>query len=455
LVKTIKFNKNRGLGIADDDLLTRLIRVDYDTLLTNNELDTSPEVKGLILLQSIEGHAHNGHGVFHKRRFVNLSTADVVRSLGLNENQVKSDRQTLIDEVFEWVDLVLQKEPLNRLVNRREQPLFRIPLLARLEVDAADILRGIYLGGLRDDSDVRLEVEKKYNIPIGGGACYLVNTRVMNKMGLNAEELASGSFADDIEYFRNVGLIEDKPKVIDDNVIRYMYIRHRIGPGHSDDAAMVATGLLWGRDTALGAFLADAIDTIEKYSYKYQDQDSELANYIGEKFELLKVGTEELQTLTYLAAVPVGKEEYIPDSSFRYFITIDQKTRMTMLASHIGFIEGKPYISINTGHHRTSTDEFYLYMSKRVMDFTKKPVPVTARISEVGAPLSVVLERNFVTTNMDSTVDEVAKAMVKASSDLAVVTDEQGKVVGVIRGSKLLPFLTAEPREKPAIEPEE
>jgi len=432
---------------SDDRLLTRLIRVDYQSLVDNEELDTSQEVEELILLQSVEGHAHNGHGAFHKRRFVNLTTADVVRRLGLNEEKVKGDRQKLIDEIFEWVDEALSEEPKERLVNRKGQPFIRIPFLAEMEVDAGDILRGMYIGGRRDDSDVREEVERRYDVCIGGGDSYLVDTRIMRKMGLNAEELASGGFQDDIEHFRQVGLIVDKPKRVDDDVIRYLYIRHREGPGHSDDSAIVSAGLLWGRDVALGVFLADAIDTLEKYSYKYEDQDSDLANYIHDKFDRLDFGREELYTLTYLAGIPEGKEEGVPDSSLRYFLSIDKKTRITMLLSHINFVEGRPYIPINTGHHRISTDQFYQFISKRVMEFTKMEVPVKSKLAEVGPPLSDALERNFVVVDINATAEDVAKAMVKGSTDIAVVLDDGGNVVGVVRGSKLLPFLTGGERE--------
>ena len=50
-----------------------------------------------------------------------------------------------------------------------------------------------------------------------------------------------------------------------------------MGPGQSDDAAIVTAGLLYNVDVALGVFLADAIDTLEKYVPAYYDQDKALA----------------------------------------------------------------------------------------------------------------------------------------------------------------------------------
>jgi len=425
-----------------DSLLARLVKADYSTLVENEHLDTTPDIEKLILLQSVEGHAHNGHGAFHKRRFVNLSTADVVRILGLDEEKVKRERQSLIDEIFEWVDGALKEEQKEQLVNPRGEPFIRIPFLANYQVEPADVLRGIYLGGKRDKSEIREQVENKFGVSIGGGSCYLVNTRVMRKMGLNAEDLASGAYEKEINDFHRRGLIVDKHRSVDDDLIRYLYIRHRIGPGHSDDSAVVSAGLLWGRDVALGVFLADAIDTLEKYSYKYEDQDGDLAEYIGCNFSRLDVDKDKLYTLTYLATVQEGKEEGVPDSSLRYMLSIDRKTNITMLQSHLNFVEGKSYIPINTGHHRISTDEFYEYISRRVMDFTKAKLPRDEELLKVGPPLSSALEKNFASVSVKATVDDVAKAMVKGNTDIAVVFDGKGKVVGVVRGSKLIPFLT-------------
>jgi len=59
------------------------------------------------------------------------------------------------------------------------------------------------------------------------------------------------------------------------------------GPGQSDDAAIVASGLLYNVDVALGVFLADAIDTLEKYVSIYRDQDNNLARYIKENYTFL------------------------------------------------------------------------------------------------------------------------------------------------------------------------
>src|SRR5438067_1505444 len=120
----------------------------------------------------------------------------------------------------------------------------------------------------------------------------------LEEMGLNADELAHGEWADDIERFRNEGMIVDRA---DNTNVAYQYIRHRRGPGASDDAAIVAAGMLWGLGVAVGVFFADAIDTLEKYTPESRDQDEEIALRIKNEGTDLGIGLEEAKTLTYLA----------------------------------------------------------------------------------------------------------------------------------------------------------
>ena len=72
-----------------DKYLQDLIRADYNRLLSRERLDVSAEVERLIFTQTIEGHAHNGHAEFKQQRFVDVTTADVVRALRLDARKVK------------------------------------------------------------------------------------------------------------------------------------------------------------------------------------------------------------------------------------------------------------------------------------------------------------------------------------------------------------------------------
>ena len=194
-----------------DDELRGLIRADFDRLLNRERLDVSAAVERLILIQTVEGHAHNGHGEFRPRRFVDITTADVVRALRLDAAKVKRARQKLIDDVFGWVERALAGEDATALADADGKPLFSVPFLADFAVEPAAVLRGIYVGGKRDNSDVRAGVEAETGITIGGGSCYVVDADVMREMDLDSEKLSHGAHEDEIEEFRKNGLIVELP----------------------------------------------------------------------------------------------------------------------------------------------------------------------------------------------------------------------------------------------------
>ena len=62
-------------------------------------------------------------------------------------------------------------------------------------------------------------------------------------------------------------LLKQDPDVV------YQYVRHRRGNGASDDTAIIAGGLLWSFGVGMGLFLADAIDTFEKYVTEPANED--------------------------------------------------------------------------------------------------------------------------------------------------------------------------------------
>ena len=342
-----------------------LIRQDFENLKATTLLRTSAQVEELLLMQSIEGHAHEGHGAFRGRRFLNLTMEDTVRALGLDPQQVAATRQQLIDEVASWLRAALEGKAPDRLVDEQGYPLLDVSSLRFLRVEPREVLRGFYLGGLRDNSEVRLEVEARRKVVIGGGQCYLVDVKVMEGQGLDGEQLAHGEYAADIARFRELGMIRDEDgKPQDPDRVRYMYIRHRRGTGTSDDAALVACGLLWGLSAALGAFLADAVDTLEKYVPIYSDQDDDLARMVAE--DLPEVASEEeLYRLTYLCALPEDGPP-MPDSSLRHMLMVNRAVDQTALEGHLSFIQGLPYAPMPIAFEQVSNAEFYEYIRERV-----------------------------------------------------------------------------------------
>src|SRR5437867_12927780 len=103
--------------------LEELIRQDFDHLSKTTELDVTKESEDVMLMQSVEGHAHNGAGMFHKRRFVNITISDIVMALQLDPVHVKTYPQPLSGEIRQWVDPANRRKPPQRLLNPEGQPV--------------------------------------------------------------------------------------------------------------------------------------------------------------------------------------------------------------------------------------------------------------------------------------------------------------------------------------------
>lgn len=422
-----------------------LIRQDFKSLKTNEKLDTTSEIEELIFMQSMEGRSHNGAGLFHKRYFVNTTIDDVVIALGRNPTTVKSKRQELIDEIFQYAKAAIKGKAPRQLLNNSGQPFLGIAEFKKRTVNPDDILRGLYLGGLRDDAQIRKIAEEKYKTHIGCGTCYLVNTQIMDKLGLDGEKLAHEAYEEDIERFKQVGLIVEPKKVSQgqEKHIRYLYIRHRVGPGQSDDAAFVAAGLLYNTDVAIGVFLSDAVDTLEKYVLNFRDQDDEIAFYIRDNYPKLDITLDEVYELTYLAAIPEGKEEEVPDSSLRYFLTIDSNTGQSGFITHLNFIEGKPYYPTAISYKRILVTEFYDYIKEKVMAAGKPIALISPRdiIKGLDRNISEVMRTSVLTLGPEVSLKDALTKLHKTGSEIIIIQDKEKRVLGVVRPSDFLYLL--------------
>jgi hypothetical protein len=87
-----------------------LIQSDFEVLRSYEKLLTSPEIEELLLIQSVEGRAHNGSGVFNKRTYVNTSIDDVVKALDRDAEDIKRRRQGIIDDISSFVMDVIHGE---------------------------------------------------------------------------------------------------------------------------------------------------------------------------------------------------------------------------------------------------------------------------------------------------------------------------------------------------------
>src|SRR3989338_2594351 len=132
--------------IAPDEL----IRADYRHLKSVEKLNTTEEIEDLIFIQSMEGRAHNGAGLFRKMCYVNTTIDDVVKALGQETRHVKMRRQQLIDDIFAFARDTIEARRREYLVNEKNEPFLGVPEFLKQKINSHDILAGLYIGGLRD-----------------------------------------------------------------------------------------------------------------------------------------------------------------------------------------------------------------------------------------------------------------------------------------------------------------
>ena len=344
-----------------------ILKEDFDALDAKTTLRCSVDVEQLLIMQSVEGHSHMGHGIFYGKTYPNTTLDDISRSLRLDPNMVKADRQELIDEILEFVERAVAGVKMHTACNEEGEPLLRTGILRNLPIDPHGVLLGLYAGGLRDDAEIRMLANEKYDFEMGYGKCFLVNQEVLKDLGINGYDLARQSHEHEIRAFEKAGLFAKNG----DGNVAYMYVRYRLGPGASDDAAIVMAGKMWGLSAAVGCFLADAIDTLEKYVPAYNDQDSTISTYIERNYKDLNITKEDAVDLAYLCAIPHEMQGKLPDSSLRHMLEIDRKHDQCALESHLAFVAGNPYSLMELDHGECTNIEFYKYIEDQLEIFQK------------------------------------------------------------------------------------
>lgn len=420
-----------------------LVRADYAVLKSYEHLDTTPEIEELILMQSLEGRAHNGAGVFNKRAYVNTTIDDVVRALELDPDEIKARRQALINDIVHFAEDVIDGGKHDKLLNSHGEPILGINIFRERHVNARDVLRGLYLGGLRDNPDVRKEAERIYQVKIGGGRCYVIDMKTMMEMNLDGELLAHDPHENKLDEYARRGLILQTEGQVDPKTQRYFYIRHRQGPGQSDDAAFILAGILYNPDVALGVFLADVIDTLEKYAPVYKDQDGNLSYMIARGFKDLQLTLEDVYELTSLCAIPEPEEHLVPDSSLRYLLSIDQRASRSAFRSHLDFIEGKPVVPVMVSFKKILSTQFYEFLNRRLINmrkFEKLAMP-NITVQEMEKPIVDMVKKDFCVIPKEATVADVVKKFKETKSEIMIVQDKNNRIIGTITPADLYHYL--------------
>lgn len=361
-----------------------LCRADYGLLVDNITLDARPEISRLLFHQTLTGHAGEGHVTFREanRSYPNVTMDDICLALGEDPTRIKEQRQRVIDEVFTYVRNAIEgNSPRNAqdehlLANEQGQALAGLALPGGIPIikNPLDVLRGMVLGSIVDDYSWRLKVTERYGTPMGGGACFLIDYQTLLQQGLTIRDLANSS--DTLpERVQRLGIHTngDTPqqlttKLVDHYVDRSIivpgdnlptsrrlvngYLRFASGKGISDDTAFITAGVFFGMDFAWGVYLADAVDTWDKFvpTFREGGWDHQLGVRVRDEFSSrgIDLGFTEDDMINFLhncAKNRYGDRGAIPDSSQRYFLQKDDleggkshRRQLSALRSHIGFI---------------------------------------------------------------------------------------------------------------------
>src|SRR3989344_278820 len=332
--RVIKEVVNRSI----DEKFASLVKADYQDLMARISLASTQEQKSLLLMQSIQGHAINGHGLFLeklndvtiKRRYVNCTLPEVIRAIDKQSaNQIANTRYKLIRDVISWIDTVAkmynnpskQKEMIyNKLVWGRDgkphTPLMGINLFEHTIItNPIAVLQGMYLGSHLDSAEWRGKTEKRYNTKLHKGICIAVNMKNLKAHNISIEDLATNDGTLSYENMLDFGIITEDTvytgisKKNEPYVCGFYELQN--GPGVSDDAAFITVGLKYGIEAALGFLIVDEIDTIDKFlpKIKLGGEDEQIGDVIKKRMSFkLGITDDDILEFIYLSRKPESQQ---------------------------------------------------------------------------------------------------------------------------------------------------
>ncbi|MDP2906361.1 MAG: hypothetical protein Q8O03_00315 [Nanoarchaeota archaeon] len=354
-----------------------LIIKDYMSLLDRAKLRMASKYKKLLLIQSITGHAQNGHCEI-PRPYVNTTIDEIVNALSqiednkvfrdvgeVNKKNVKLLRDGVIETIESPFKKIIEGKDVTSLTDEYGNPLLGISTLLEANIKNKEaFLIGGYLASKMDNYEWRKRAAEDYNIEIGGGECVAINMKNLPDT-LTLSDLANNEWGKLIELFIKSKIIVDKEKINSSDYIKNAYIRHKQGKGVSDDTAIIIAGTLYGEEAFWGAYLFDAIDTWDKYAtYIFKGGADER---FGEELKPhINITDDEVIRFIYLSR----KESGFPDSSQRYFLQINEEVNQTALESHLKYLRGQSFKMMELGfkgeEKKVMNVGFYRKLEKRL-----------------------------------------------------------------------------------------
>lgn len=375
--------EEEGIYVADpnDPFFQDLVRSDLEQAKAV-KLSLDKQEYDALLVQSVLGHAQEGHRKFHERgvQFPDATLTDVILAAGLDLKGIKRQRQNKIDDVREWVELA-KRGSVDRLTIQG-RPLLGVELLSQYVIDPQYVLRGMILAGMMDNFEWRQNAVAHYGartidgreLVIGGGTSVLLDKRKLIEWKPFAiDELANGEATAKLwEELKSLG-IETTAANPHAEVV---YVRKKKGLGTSDDTAFILAGELYksageiaARSAFLGAFVVDGVDTYDKCVETPVEggYDELIGRELRRDFPDL-VPKETIFALIYHSAK--GNTGYVVSSSHKRLIEYQEMSRPVVptLLHHLRFMEEErgPNSSFKVGFERQSSNEFYGSVRRRV-----------------------------------------------------------------------------------------
>ena len=310
-------------SVVGNDRFLRSVRKSWDHLHDNVSMkEVDDALKNRLLMQSILGHARNGHVGFlekderdimgdvtahRKYMYPNVSVKDICLALNYDPQDVMDWTQKVIDDNITYTlqDLI-QAEKKNREIDAEDKvrentkdvfskhPVrknfyeqFNLDNNKHIGRDTIkQFLVGKYLGSTMDDHERREEAEKLYNqefdesFTFHKGEVVIGNLEKMTSSLTNdvltLADFANGDYKEKLRVqggWRNVerflkreGYVSKERIRKADDQYQPVFVRYEDGSGTSDDLALITAGVLRGCAAFLGVEDMDFIDTMEKFT---------------------------------------------------------------------------------------------------------------------------------------------------------------------------------------------